>query len=100
MTSVAAAMRKAMNHSSRWSSAFRNMAAGRVRSIQVRSQLVRVEPGFLVDRLDEVLAHARLVLLVHLDERVLPRLLLFGRERDDLRLAAFAHRIERFVVLA
>src|SRR5713101_3144132 len=91
MRPVAAAMRNAISHSSRWSRIFIAMAP--------LLDPARVEARFLVDRLDEILADARLVLLVDLDQGLLPRLLLFGREGDELRLAALLHRGERVLVL-
>src|SRR5450631_4545439 len=89
MRIVAPAMSDAINISSRRSSTL---------STDVSLQLVRIEPGFLVDRFDQVLADARLALLVDLDERALPRALLRGSQRDDLGLAGFLHRLERVVV--
>src|SRR5258707_673685 len=96
MSSVAAAMRKAISHSSRWS---RTLPARAVIFKRESLQLVRVEPGFPVDRLDEILADARPGFLVHLHERLLPRLLLLGREGDELRLAGLLHRLEGVLVL-
>src|SRR5450631_1389327 len=89
MRIVAPAMSEPIRISSRRSSTL---------STAVSLQLVRVEPGFLIDRLDQVLADARLALLVDLDERALPRELLRGSQRDDLGLAGFPHRFERVVV--
>src|SRR6185503_14159553 len=97
MRRVAPAMSEAISHSSRWSRTF-SMAPPRGRTARgtrpgpaLGLQLVRVEARRLVDGLDQVLADARLVLLVHLDERLLPLALLLRRERDDLGLAALLH---------
>src|SRR6185437_6865589 len=94
MRSVAPAMREAISHSSSRSRIFRKS-----RTPPPPKRKARVEARFLVDRLDQVPADARLVLLVHLDEGLLPFALLFRRERDDLGLAGLPHRLERLVVL-
>src|SRR6185369_15380838 len=88
---AATAISAAMNHASRWSRTLVGCAG---------SELGRIEAGFLVDRLDDFGADARLHLLVDLDEGALPdRALLLG-ERQDLGLAGRLHLGERaFVVL-
>src|SRR5690242_17152138 len=101
-------MRKAISHSSRWSSALSmgtpSQAAagsGDAAAVTVRcneSELAGIEPRFLVDRLDQVLADAAFVLLMHLDQRPLPGLLLFRRQRDDLGLAGLPDGLEGIVV--
>src|SRR6476469_2857320 len=88
MTIVAAPMRKAINHSSRWSSAF-------IEVLQLRG----VEPRLFVDLLDQRFSDARFALAMHLDERFLPGLLLLGAELDDLRLAGGSYLGERVLVL-
>src|ERR1700694_1700329 len=89
MSSVAPAMRDAIRISSRRSSTL---------SKAFSLQLVGIEPRFLVDRLDQILADAAFVFLVHLDQDALPRELLVGAQRDELRLAARLHRRERVLV--
>src|SRR5260221_8052474 len=90
MRSVAPAISDAIRISSRRSSTL---------STAFSLELARVEPGLLVDRLDQVLADARLGVLVDLHERALPRELLLGRERDELGAPALLHRLERILVL-
>src|ERR1043166_2426736 len=64
-------------------------------------EVCHVETGLLVDRLQQLLADLVLVLLVNLDERLAPHLLLGGRELEYLCPAGLAHRLQRlFVVLA
>src|SRR3954471_6446988 len=89
MSRVAPAMSDTIRISSRRSSTF---------SMGRPLELVRVEAGFLVDRLDRVAPDARLGFLVHLDQRLLPLLLLIRRERDDLGAAALLHVLQRIVV--
>src|SRR5690242_10591692 len=59
----------------------------------------RLEARLLVHLGQRVLADARLVLLVHRRQRFLHLRLLVGRQGDDLRFPALAHRLERIVVL-
>src|SRR5450755_2677651 len=109
MIKVAAAMRKAISHSSKWSRNFsiavlpffaldaagrcKNATAGEVRTavalggIRQRSGL---EAGLLVHGVQNVLADAALVFLVHHDQRLLHRGLLRRRQHEDLGLARLA----------
>src|SRR5438105_8201717 len=81
-------MRKAINHSSRWSSAF-------IPGLQLGG----VEPRLFVDLLDQRLADGGFAFAMHLDERFLPGLLLLRAERDDLSLAGGLDFRERVLVL-
>src|SRR6185503_5432712 len=96
MTRVAAPMRVAISHSSRWLSALvigidrndsQGGSSGRSSS---RLQLGRIEAGFLVDR--------GLAVAMHLDHGLLPGFLFFCSEREDLGLARGADFFERLVV--
>src|SRR4051794_14179954 len=103
MTSVAAPMRKAISHSSRRSRIFTRSPPGHAARADASSARVppslRLEPRGAVHLLDDVLADARLVFLVHGQERLLHVRLFGGAQRDDLRLAALLHRFQRIVVL-
>src|SRR5450755_3033580 len=88
---VARPISEAMNHSSRWSRTF---------IARYRSDLRGIEAGFLVDRLQDLAADARLHLLVNLRQGALPRQPLFLRQGQDLGLAGGPDLGQRvFVVL-
>src|SRR5205807_51900 len=115
---VAAAIRKAMSHSSRWS---RNLSipllpmALKVRAdpdmktplprrapaVALQSyapKSLRLEAGLLVHRLDDVLADAAFLLAMNDHQRFFPGRLFLRGERDHLRLAGLLHAFERVVI--
>src|SRR6266699_2269623 len=117
MTSVAAPMRNAISHSSRWSRIFtgpfssRRCLPARWRHLHLYRRITAMPPGHdrwsvrsrlesrvLVHLSEDLLADARLVFLVNGHERFLHLRLLIGGQRDDLRFAALADRFERVVV--
>src|SRR5450759_4539317 len=62
-------------------------------------QLVRIESCVFVNFLDQILADGGFVIPVHFQHRLFPGLLLFRRQRDDLRLARGLHLFQSLVVL-
>src|SRR5439155_15771853 len=69
ISSVAAPIRNAISHSSRWSRNFIAPPLKRRASVVADGPVSRLEAGFFVDLGDRVLADPRLVLLVHANER-------------------------------
>src|SRR4051812_40439613 len=97
ITSVAAPMRKAISHSSKWSSMRLSMMS--LRLACVVALLRRDEAGGLVGGVDGRLAHARFHFLVHRQQRLDPLVALGRRERIHHRLAAGLDLVQGLRVL-
>src|SRR5947208_11783056 len=99
ISSVAAPIRNAISHSSRWSRTFTPSPLAQYWTTpRPRQYELRLEAGFPVHLGEGVLADPRLVVLVDGDEGLFHLVLFVGGQRDDLRLAALLDRFERIVV--
>src|ERR1700674_2000574 len=112
---VAAAIRKAISHSSRrsrnvsmrssWTPSLRmfrckDATAGVASDSGVRRlSLLRLESGVLVNGLDDVLADPAFLLFVDCEQRFFPRGLVLRRKGDDLRLSGLLYALECVLVL-
>src|SRR5437762_7699929 len=100
MISVAPPIRKAISHSSRWSSSLSirfSFFSHRARRC-VRFEGLGLEARFLVDGLDHRLADAAFVVAMDRNQRFFPRGFFICRQRQDLRLSRLAHGLDRIVV--